>query len=87
MQDGTYQVLRSGDWLTIEPNTGYFVGLQADSRAARKAPYIGVWTAPNGTKYFDPSRYEVFREDAVKLGQVHDQIAIWDCKRKEEIYL
>lgn len=85
--DGTYYVTKAGEWLPVTPEDGYFIGLRENTRGGREAPFMGVWTAEDGEKFIDPSRWEAKLEPAVKLGMIHEQIAIWDCKNKQEIFL
>ena len=85
--DGTYYVTKAGECLPVTPENGYFIGLRSNTRAGRTAPFMGIWTAKDGEKFLDPARWEAKLESAVKLGMTHDQIAIWDCKNKQEIFL
>lgn len=66
---------------------GYYVGLDPNTRAGRNARLVGYWTAPNGDHFIDPSRWVYLQRDALELARKHNQIAIWDCRRNEEIYV
>ena len=78
--DGTYVETRQG-LARVDASSGYWVGLQTNTRAGRKAQFIGIWTAPDGEKFVDPSRWVATLNDALKLAIVHEQVAIWLCRR------
>ncbi len=84
--DGTYIPTRQG-LAPIAVSGGYWVGLQTNTRAGQKAEFIGIWTAKDGEKFVDPSRWVATLPEALKLATIHDQIAIWDCEKGEEIYV
>ncbi len=68
--DGTYVETRQG-LARVDASSGYWVGLQTNTRAGRKAQFIGIWTAPDGEKFVDPSRWVATLNDALKLAIVH----------------
>ena len=48
--------------------------------------YIGIWT-DNGITYVDRSYHFLRLETAVAFGKLFDQLAIWDCAKRESIRL
>lgn len=84
--DGTYAPNRQG-LAPIAVSNGYWVGLQTNTRAGRNAEFIGIWTASDGEKFVDPSRWVADKAEALKLAEKHDQIAIWDCQNGVEVYV
>ena len=81
--DGTYTL----EGTPVNRETGYFVGLNGETRAFNNAKLIGIWTGPDGVRYVDRSRHVEGLYSALKLARAHEQIAIWDCAKKEEIYV
>jgi hypothetical protein len=51
-----------------------------------KSAYLGAWINENAC-YIDISLNIEDEEDAIKIGRLNNQAAIWDCKNKKEIYL
>lgn len=47
--------------------------------------YVGMWK--NGVWHLDLSIHILDLDLALKIGQKNEQKAIWDCARKENIYL
>lgn len=86
--DGTY-ISHAGHLLPVTPNYGYFVAVNHLLRGGKfeKAPFIGVWTASDGEVFVDQTRWVADYDQAIKLGKIHDQYAIWDCAKGEEIAL
>jgi hypothetical protein len=84
--DGTFFETPEG-LVPVTPTDGYFVGLRTNTRAGIKAPFIGIWTASDGERFVDPSRWVQSFEKAIRLGTTHEQIAIWDCKNNREVFL
>ena len=84
--DGTYQDTING-LVPYPADEGYFVGLKTGTRAGMNAPLIGIWTASDGERFVDPSRWVLGLQTALKLAKVHEQIAIWDCEKGTEIYV
>lgn len=82
--DGTYHANTGKPHLA---KFGYYVGLKHNTRAGNNARLVGYWTAPNGERFIDPSRWVYLQRDAIELARKHHQIAIWDCRRNEEIYV
>ena len=48
--------------------------------------YIGIWT-DNGITYVDRSYHFLRLETAVAFGKLFEQIAIWDCAKRDTIIL
>ena len=48
--------------------------------------YIGIWT-DNGITYVDRSYHFYRLETAVAFGKLFEQIAIWDCAKRDTIIL
>ena len=86
--DGTY-IEHAGHLLPVVPTNGYWVAVDNRLRGGKlhKAPFIGVWTASDGEQFVEQSRWVADYDKAVKLGQTHNQYAIWDCAKGEEIAL
>ncbi len=84
--DGTYRETPEG-LARVERVTGYWVGLQTNTRAGRNAKFVGIWTASDGEKFVDPSRWVATLPEALRVAEIHDQIAIWDCQNGVEIYV
>ena len=86
--DGTY-VSYAGKLLPVVPTDGYWVAVNNLLRGGKadKAPFIGVWTASDGEVFVEQSRWVADREQAIKLGQIHGQYAIWDCANGVEVVL
>lgn len=61
-----------------------FANRNADALSAPNAA-IGRWTGPDGRVYLDVSHNIRDRRSAVRLGQAHNQIAVWDLKRKRAV--
>jgi len=86
MQDGTY-FMQDGHYLPVTPDYGYFVAVQEDTRVADKAPFVGVWTSPEGQHMEEPSTWLLSLELATQRGLAHQQYSIWDCTNGREIKL
>ncbi len=85
--DGTYVQLDDGGLERVDIRFGYWVGLKTNTRAGKNAKYVGIWTAKDGEKFVDPSRWVEDKAEALKLADFHEQIAIWDCQNGAEIYV
>ena len=86
MQDGTY-IINDGHFLPVAPDYGYFVAVQEGTRVASRAPFIGVWTSPDGVTMEEPSTWLLSRDLAEKRGRAHQQFSIWDCEAVDQIEL
>jgi hypothetical protein len=86
MQDGTY-IISNGQHLPVTPQFGYFVAVSPNTRMASRAPFIGVWTSPDGVTMEEPSTWLPTRHGAERRGRAHQQYSIWDCTNLEEIKL
>lgn len=53
----------------------------------KSGAHIGGWhDKDSGKVYLDVSQNVASQREATKLGKLHNQIAIWDVKRKREIH-
>jgi hypothetical protein len=90
LADGTYIQTIGGVEAYQGPNRGYWIGL-VPVEALADVPlgaYLGVWTDPDdGKRYYDLTAYRNDRTEALKLGQLYKQKAIWDVANKETILI
>jgi hypothetical protein len=89
MNDGTYLNL-DGQFILSHAKTGYWVAVHKyDSLDDTiSGDYVGVWTNPeSGVMYLDRSIWVSDRYDAMTLGTLHGQLAIWDCENETEVWL
>lgn len=86
--DDTYYEV-DGNLLPVTPSYGYFVAVNTNLRGGKlhKAPFVGVWTASDGEKFVDQTRWVASYDKAITLGLIHDQFAVWDCANAEAIAL
>lgn len=91
LEDGTYS--RSGDVINDYSQKwayGYMVGigsLCSDDFRLPGSILFGVWTDDNGKRYYDRVRHVDALSDALILARQHGELAIWDMRREEAIYL
>ena len=91
---GTYSVLRHPGGVLELVNYGerwaygYIVGVKTlEMSDIRPGNLIGVWRDESGEKVFDVVKHVDALQDAVRLGNDHDQVAIWDLRENKEVWL
>ena len=85
---GYYVGLHEGTYLKMSrPPTVEVVKLYAKLFKQQYASYVGVWTDENDDTHIDPSVWLRHLEDALLTAEKNNQLAIWDIKNMESIYL
>lgn len=89
-QDGTY-ILTANGWEDYAAKWayGYIVATTAIEidTVFEIGDLVGVWIAPDGYKWIDHVKHVTGYDDAVKLGNDYNQIAIWDLRVSDVVIL
>ena len=89
MENGTY--IKDGDEFTLITNatTGYWANVaSATPETTAEGEYLGVWTNPvSGVTYYDKSVWVAGLDEAIAIGNQHNQLAIWDIANEKEVWL
>lgn len=89
-KDGTY-ILTPNGWEDYAAKWayGYIVASTEvlDDDEIIIGDLVGVWIAPDGHKWIDHVRHVAGYDDAVKLGNKYNQIAIWDLRVSDVVIL
>ena len=88
MENGTYLNV-NGTFVLAHPKTGYWVGIHETTLDdTLDGQYVGVWTNPvSGVTYYDRSIWVADQYDAMTLGTLNGQLAIWDIENETEVWL
>jgi hypothetical protein len=84
MQDGTY-IMSNGQYFPVTPDYGYFIAVVPETRAALRAPFMGVYTDSDGITMQEPSTWLPTRSGAQRRAELHSQYSFWDCLNGKEI--
>lgn len=85
---GYYVGLHEGTYLKISrPPTQEVVKLYAELFKQQYGSYVGLWTDEDGITHLDPSAWLRYLDDALEVAKENNQLAIWDIKNMESIYL
>jgi hypothetical protein len=87
LRDGTY--LKLGRRVErIELNHGYWVGVrEVELDSINSGTLFGAWEDDAGKVWLDLVEYKDTLEEAIQLGNRHNQLAIYDNYNKEAINL
>jgi len=89
MENGTY--IKDGDEFTLITNatTGYWANVaSATPENIVEGQYMGVWTNPvSGKTYYDRSVWVSDLDNAIAIGNQHNQLAILDIANETEVWL
>jgi len=88
LPDGTYSITEAHSVpLRVFRSSGYWVGtvpvLSLDD--VPRDGFLGVWTDPAGTRYYDLSRHIEDLTEALAVASYYDQQSIWDIAEEREI--
>lgn len=88
LADGTYRITEAHSVpVLVFRDTGYWVGTEA-VQALSDVPedgFLGVWTDPAGTRYYDIARHIEDLTEALAVASYYDQQSIWDIAEEREI--
>lgn len=88
LTDGTYLKLSESETVRIETNAGYWVATkEVEFDSLNSLSVFGVWVDETGKRWLDLVSYVETLEDAVRLGNQYNQLAIYDNKNQEVINL
>lgn len=86
--DSGYMVALPNAELVLDSITESQLSAWLDLLSLTDSDFIGTWlNREDGKVYLDVSRNVPSREVALRLAKEWSQLAIWDVKRKESIYL
>lgn len=64
-----------------------FIAKKLYRQAFNNSAYIGRWSDQNAGICFDITVHMNDLNEAIKIGEANDQLAIWDCVKNKEIRL
>lgn len=88
LADGTYSITEAHSVpVLVLRDTGYWVGTEAVQSLSDvpQDEFLGVWTDPAGTRYYDLVRHIEDLDEALAVASYYDQQAIWDNANNKEI--
>ena len=85
---GYFVGLYQGTYLKLpRPPTGLTVKTYAQLYKKDMSPYDGLWTDEDGITHLEPSVWIPYLHTALEVAKENNQLAIWDIKNMESIYL
>jgi len=85
---GYFVGLYQGTYLKLSrPPTGLTVKTYAQLFKKDMSAYVGLWTDEDGITHLDPSVWIPYLHTALEVAKENNQLAVWDIKNMESIYL